>query len=72
MSHRPQYAQLNRHHWDADAEGWADPGRANCNQDEPAWGVPESQLGLLPPGGWKARERKPAAACDDEVARARS
>jgi SAM-dependent methyltransferase len=47
----PEHAQRNRRHWDAMADAWVEPGRRNWEAAEPswgAWGIPESQLRLLP------------------------
>jgi 2-polyprenyl-3-methyl-5-hydroxy-6-metoxy-1,4-benzoquinol methylase len=45
------YLARNRVQWDRWATEYAEPGRRNWAQDEPTWGifgVPESQLGVLP------------------------
>jgi SAM-dependent methyltransferase len=51
MSELPDHVRRNRANWDRSAPDWVAPGRANWCQDEPTWGVwgvPESQLGMLP------------------------
>lgn len=47
----PEHVARNRAYWDAMADRWVAGGEQNWAQDEPAWGiwgVPESELHLLP------------------------
>jgi SAM-dependent methyltransferase len=47
----PDYVLRNRVSWDGWARDYEEPGRLNWTQDEPLWGiwgVPESQLRVLP------------------------
>jgi SAM-dependent methyltransferase len=51
MSKAPDHVGRNRAMWDRWASDYAEPGRRNWAQDEPSWGVwgvPESQLHVLP------------------------
>ena len=51
MSDLPEHVERNRAHWDQAADWYVEAGRENWAADEPSWGifgVPESQLGLLP------------------------
>jgi 2-polyprenyl-3-methyl-5-hydroxy-6-metoxy-1,4-benzoquinol methylase len=45
------HALANRTSWDADADAWVERGRVSWASEEISWGiwgVPESELGLLP------------------------
>ncbi|MCA1588745.1 MAG: methyltransferase domain-containing protein [Chloroflexi bacterium] len=47
----PEHVARNRAHWDAMAQDWVAGGERSWAQDEPTWGiwgVPESELHLLP------------------------
>ena len=47
----PEHVARNRAHWDATAEKWVAPGERSWAQQDPTWGiwgVPESELHLLP------------------------
>jgi len=47
----PEHVAHNREYWDTNADWWAEPGARAWERAEPAWGiwgVPESELGLLP------------------------
>jgi SAM-dependent methyltransferase len=47
----PEHVARNRAHWDATADAWVASGEKFWAQDEPTWGiwgVPESELHLLP------------------------
>lgn len=47
----PDYAQINRDHWNRQAANWADWGRDDWDLAEPAWGIwriPNAELPLLP------------------------
>lgn len=47
----PEHAQVNRSYWDAMASEWVSSGERSWQQTEPSWGIwglPESELGLLP------------------------
>jgi SAM-dependent methyltransferase len=49
----PDHVLRNRAAWDRMAADYAEPGRENWAAMEPSWGiwsVPETQLGILPPG----------------------
>jgi SAM-dependent methyltransferase len=51
MSDLPEHAERNRAAWDKWAEEYVEPGQRNWATDEPSWGiwgVPESQLRMLP------------------------
>jgi SAM-dependent methyltransferase len=51
MSDLPEHAQRNRAAWDEWADSYAEAGQRNWAADEPSWGVwgvPESQLRMLP------------------------
>ena len=61
MTELPEHVQRNREHWDDTAADWVDPGRRNWLAAEPTWGiwgVPESELRLLPDDvtGWDVIE----------------
>ena len=52
MDEPPDHVLRNRAQWDGWAKEYEDPGRRNWAQEEPTWGiwgVPESQVGMLPP-----------------------
>ena len=58
--HFPDYAQINRAHWNRQAPGWAAMGRRGWSRD-PDWGIwdiPNADLPLLPGdmSGWSAIE----------------
>jgi SAM-dependent methyltransferase len=47
----PDHVVVNRAHWDEDAPRWVSPGERSWRATEPTWGIwgiPESQLHLLP------------------------
>ncbi|HYM52935.1 MAG TPA: class I SAM-dependent methyltransferase [Candidatus Dormibacteraeota bacterium] len=47
----PDYVLRNRAAWDADATSYVAPGERNWASEQPSWGiwgVPESQVGMLP------------------------
>lgn len=47
----PEHVAENRRYWDRMAHEWAESGARNWARDEPTWGVwgiPESELGMLP------------------------
>lgn len=51
MVNLPEHAAENQRHWNETADAWIDAGRRAWEADEPFWGfwgIPESQLGLLP------------------------
>jgi SAM-dependent methyltransferase len=51
MTDLPEHAARNRVEWDRWAEEYAEPGARNWARHDPAWGrwgVPESQLSMLP------------------------
>jgi SAM-dependent methyltransferase len=51
MTNLPDYVVRNRSHWDGWAKEYEDAGRRNWAAAEPSWGiwgVPESQVGMLP------------------------
>ena len=51
MSDFPEYAQVNRQHWNRHADWWVNPGRRSWDSDQPRWGIwgiPNDQLPLLP------------------------
>jgi SAM-dependent methyltransferase len=50
MTDLPEYVQKNRDLWDADAENWVESGKRNWagEPDWGFWGIPESELSLLP------------------------
>lgn len=50
MTDLPDYVQKNRNLWDADAENWVESGERNWagDPDWGFWGIPESELSLLP------------------------
>jgi SAM-dependent methyltransferase len=51
MTELPEHVARNRTHWDEWARAFVRPGRENWAADEPSWGiwgVPESQLRMLP------------------------
>jgi SAM-dependent methyltransferase len=51
VSYLPDYVQRNRASWDAVAQQYVEAGRRNWAADEPSWGiwgVPESQVRMLP------------------------
>jgi SAM-dependent methyltransferase len=53
LSELTEHARRNRAAWDLDAPSWVEPGRRNWASEAPSWGtwdVPESDLGILPPG----------------------
>jgi SAM-dependent methyltransferase len=57
----PEHVAANREAWDRDAPNWVAPGRRSWSSDSPSWGVwgvPESELRLLPDDltGWDAIE----------------
>ncbi len=48
----PDHVAHNREQWDARADWWVGPGERSWALDEPVWGVwgvPESELSMLPP-----------------------
>jgi SAM-dependent methyltransferase len=50
-AHLPDHAAVNRVAWDAMAAEYEETGRRSWSRDEPKWGiwgVPESELGVLP------------------------
>ena len=56
---RPDHIGLNRAAWDQWADEYVEPGSRNWSTDEPTWGifgVPESQLRVLPPAAHFQRE----------------
>ena len=51
MTEFPDYAQVNRQHWNRHADWWVKPGRRSWSTDEPGWGVwglSNAQVPLLP------------------------
>lgn len=47
----PEHVAINRAHWDQQAPQWVGPAERNWTAAEPhwgIWGVPESELGMLP------------------------
>ena len=47
----PEHVAINRAHWDEQAPQWVGPAERNWTAAEPhwgIWGVPESELGMLP------------------------
>ncbi|MGH9192726.1 MAG: methyltransferase domain-containing protein [Acidimicrobiales bacterium] len=47
----PEHVAINRAHWDQQAPHWVGPAERNWTAAEPQWGiwgVPESELGMLP------------------------
>ncbi len=51
MTELPEHVAENRRHWDAMAESWVAMGERAWAAEEPSWGIwgiPESELGLLP------------------------
>ncbi|MFW5745076.1 MAG: class I SAM-dependent methyltransferase [Spirochaetota bacterium] len=49
----PEHVRENRSYWDGMAHEWVEAGERHWAQDEPTWGIwglPESELRLLPPG----------------------
>ncbi|MBT4098096.1 MAG: class I SAM-dependent methyltransferase [Gemmatimonadetes bacterium] len=51
MTDFPEYAEINRAHWNRHADWWVAPGRRNWSAAEPSWGVwgiSNSELPLLP------------------------
>jgi SAM-dependent methyltransferase len=54
MTGLPEHVRRNRAHWDEWAHDYAETAERNWAQDEPTWGVwgvPESQLRMLPEDG---------------------
>lgn len=51
MEGLPDYAAINRDHWNAHAHEWVEMGERAWRSEEPSWGmwsIPESELQLLP------------------------
>ncbi len=51
MTELPEHVAENRRHWDATADSWVAMGERAWAADAPTWGIwgiPESELGLLP------------------------
>ena len=48
----PEHVRVNRDHWNEQADEWVAPGERRWASVEPVWGIwgiPESELGMLPP-----------------------
>jgi SAM-dependent methyltransferase len=51
LSNLPEHASVNRTYWNGSADDWVAPGERNWRRQEPdwgQWGVPESELAMLP------------------------